>query len=350
MKIAVLGSGLMGRVIAMRLYQDGFTKLTLIDKDNINSSTSPAMIAAGMLSYLSESIAGGKLIYEIGNKSIQLWREYLDSLGAADLLNDRGTILLAQAKLYKEIAHYIAKINFNTGLDKQYQLLNKLQLKKLEPELDFNHAYFLPDEGMVNAAKVMNLMEEYLLGKVIWQTSSEVTVIDATGSIIVNGKSEKFQLIIDCRGLGATEVFPQLRGVRGEIIRVHAKEVNLSRPVRLFHPRHNIYIAPLPENNYIIGATEIEITDYSPVSVRSALELLTSAYSIHNGFAEARIINFASNCRPTLMANLPQIKVEGALIAINGLYRHGFLLAPSLAEGVITYLSNGKKEFSEIWR
>ncbi len=33
MKIAVLGSGLMGRVIAMRLYQDGFTKLTLIDKD-----------------------------------------------------------------------------------------------------------------------------------------------------------------------------------------------------------------------------------------------------------------------------------------------------------------------------
>lgn len=349
MNIAILGSGLMGRIMAIRLFESGFTNLTLIDKDAIDCSKSPAMIAAGMLSSLNESVMGGKIIYQLGKESVKLWRKYLSNLGANHLLNDRGTILIASPKFNKEMAHHIAKINFNTSLNISYPLLSKANLKSLEPELDFNNAYFLPDEGIVDAKKVMDTMQEYLWSKINWRFSSEVTSINSFGNITVNGKKENFDLIIDCRGLGAKAIYPQLRGVRGEIIKVYAKEVNITRAVRLFHPRHNIYISPLEENNYIIGATEIEAIDYSNVSVRSTLELLTSAYYIHSGFAEARIISLKSNCRPTLIDNLPKIKVVDKLIAINGLYRHGFLLAPSIAEEVLTYLICGKKYFSQIW-
>jgi hypothetical protein len=56
------------------------------------------------------------------------------------------------------------------------------------------------------------------------------------------------------------------------------------------HPRYPLYIAPKPGHGvFVIGATEIESEDMSPASVRSTLELLSAAYAVHSGFAEARI-------------------------------------------------------------
>ena len=55
----------------------------------------------------------------------------------------------------------------------------------------------------------------------------------------------------------------------------------------------------------MIGATEIESEDLSPASVRSTLELLSAAYAVHPGFAEARILELSVQCRPALPDNLP---------------------------------------------
>ena len=68
------------------------------------------------------------------------------------------------------------------------------------------------------------------------------------------------------------------------------------------------------------------------MSVRSSLELLSAVYSMHSGFAEARIVNMVTNCRPTLKDNLPAITQDKRLTRINGLYRHGYLLAPAVVE------------------
>ncbi len=35
--------------------------------------------------------------------------------------------------------------------------------------------------------------------------------------------------------------------------------------------------------------------------------------------------------RPAFPDNLPRVEANGEIIAINGLYRHGFLLAPAMA-------------------
>jgi len=39
--------------------------------------------------------------------------------------------------------------------------------------------------------------------------------------------------------------------------------------------------------------------------------------------------------------NLPRIAVDNDKIAVNGLYRHGFLLAPALAELTLQYVERG---------
>jgi glycine oxidase len=83
---------------------------------------------------------------------------------------------------------------------------------------------------------------------------------------------------------------------------------------------------------YIIGATEIESEDTSPLSVRSSMELLSAVFSVNPNFGEARIVNTETNCRPAFRDNLPRIENEEKLTRINGLYRHGYLLAPAIVE------------------
>jgi len=58
-----------------------------------------------------------------------------------------------------------------------------------------------------------------------------------------------------------------------------------------------------------------------------------------------------TQCRPTLIHYQPRIKFSDGLIAINGLYRHGFLIAHSLAEEVMNYIRKGEsaRQYEKIW-
>jgi glycine oxidase len=147
--------------------------------------------------------------------------------------------------------------------------------------------------------------------------------------------------VIDCRGLAARDTEPELRGVKGELILIETGEVELARPVRLIHPRWPLYVIPREDNLFMLGATSIEAED-TGVSVRSALELLGAAYAVHPAFAEARIVEFGSGLRPAYPDNLPRIAVDDNRIAVNGLYRHGFLIAPALAELTLAYVQCGR--------
>jgi glycine oxidase len=71
------------------------------------------------------------------------------------------------------------------------------------------------------------------------------------------------------------------------------------------------------------------------------MELLSAAYTVHSGFAEARILEALTQCRPTLKNNLPAIRItEKGVIEINGLYRHGFMIAPAIVDCAIELLES----------
>tara|TARA_R110000787_G_scaffold172321_3_gene284960 strand:+ start:18 stop:413 length:396 start_codon:yes stop_codon:yes gene_type:complete len=106
------------------------------------------------------------------------------------------------------------------------------------------------------------------------------------------------------------------------------------------HPRYQLYIAPKNNGHYVVGATEIESDDSAPMTVRSAMELLSAAYSVHAGFAEANIRQHVSQLRPAFSDNQAKIIGDNALIQVNGLYRHGFLIAPIVLAQVIEHVDN----------
>ena len=228
--------------------------------------------------------------------------------------------------------------------------LDSESLADIEPSLGerFKHGLFLPNEGQLDNRQLLEaLLVELNLMKVSchWNQAADTEQLRA--------KQNGFDWVIDCRGLGAKNDWKaadsaskKLRGVRGEVIRLYAPEVKLRRPTRLIHPRYPIYIAPKEDDIYVVGATEIESEDLSPMSVRSAMELLSAVYTVHSGFAEARILEMATQCRPTLKDNLPEIHVEqqpnqAGLMMINGLYRHGFMISPAILDCALEILSLG---------
>ena len=98
----------------------------------------------------------------------------------------------------------------------------------------------------------------------------------------------------------------------------------------------SLFLVPTHMQVFVIGATQIETEEYSPASGRSALELLSALYSVHPGFGEARILEIVSQCRPALPDNAPEIRWDGRkTLSINGLYRHGYLMAPAIMNAAL---------------
>nr|MBX2825098.1 FAD-dependent oxidoreductase [Gammaproteobacteria bacterium] len=66
-------------------------------------------------------------------------------------------------------------------------------------------------------------------------------------------------------------------------------------------------------------------------TVRSVMELLNAAYALHPAFGEAQLLEIGVDARPAFPDNQPRIRQTKERIYANGLFRHGFLLAPALA-------------------
>jgi glycine oxidase len=237
-----------------------------------------------------------------------------------------GTLVLAAARDKSEIDRF-------ARLTEGHEALDDASIGRLEPDLAgrFTVGLFFRREGHVPTVAAM----AFLLAEI--ERAGVEVVLGTTWT----GRASADEVVIDCRGLGAAADLSDLRGVRGERFVVRSTEVNLHRPVRLLHPRRSIYVVPWGDGLHMIGATVIERGDDGPVTVRSALELLGMAYTLHPAFAEAEIVEMGAGVRPAFSDNVPKVRVAGRTIHVNGLFRHGFLLAPVLSVLVADYLETG---------
>jgi len=330
MKIAVVGGGIAGRLCAWRLALSRQHAITLFAASPVSGEGTASYAAAGMLSPIAEcEHAHHAMIYDYGMQSLTLWETWLPQLAADVFFARSGSVVVAHDNDSRELDRYRQVIE-RQGIDCQFNVFDQT----LEPALNKQGWYF-KDEAQIDTRGVLHALQDALdTLDVVCRYETYVSNIKP-GVISVDGKTESYDYVIDCRGYSARDSFPDIRGVRGELLRVRAIDVALSHPVRLLHPRYPIYIVPRPHHEFLIGASEIEAEDDSPMSVRSCMELLNAAYSVHSGFAEARIEEMVVGLRPALNDNLPRIHIEDGLVAINGLFRHGYLLAPALVDKAV---------------
>ena len=338
MNIGIAGAGLLGRLLAFQLARAGHTVTVFDPAANPDARVAAGWTAAGMLSPMAELETANLAVFEQGVRSLDLWRHIVALLIEVApehpvMLKQLGSLLLAHKgdegvarRMIDLLAHKTPKLY----AEHAPQALSRMALSSTESTIHTTgSAWLLPHEGQIDTVQAMTSLTVAAtkLG-VTWRWGESVVHL-SQGVIKTAAQDFAFDWVFDVRGTGARPDMP-VRPVRGEIFWLHAPSVELQRPIRLLHPRHRVYLVPRDGNRIVVGASEIESEDRSPISLRSTVELLAAAHSIIPELAEARIIHNETNLRPALPDNLPLMKISDGITRINGLFRHGWLIAPAL--------------------
>lgn len=358
LSIGIAGAGLLGRLLAWHLSRRGH-RVSVFDVATGPQAvarsqagepyvpTAAGFTAAGMLSPLSELDNAEPAVARMGFRSLALWPRIVAALPGPPMLAVRGSLLVAHRADLGAARRVLDRLHAATDtpewrhlqLSASEQPLAPAELRALEPSIQGPaHAWLLPGEGHIDTVATMNALHAGAPG-VTWHWATAVRTLQggaAGGTLdLADGRTLAFDVVIDVRGAGARPDLP-VRGVRGEVVWLDCPDHGLTRPTRLLHPRHFVYLVPRSARDVVVGASEIESEDRSPVSLRSAVELMAAAHSVLPGLAEARILKLDVNLRPALPDNNPRIEHAGRLMRINGLFRHGWLLAPALVEQALT--------------
>jgi glycine oxidase len=351
MKIGIAGAGVVGRLLAWRLARDGH-EVSVFDpapgpQAPATGCLTPArpyaagFTAAGMLSPLAELDHAEPEVAQLGWRSLALWREVAAQLSPAHapepLVRCAGSLLVAHGSDLGAAQRVLARLQA-ASRDASAEPLDHDALHALEPALAPHlRAWLLPGEGQVLPREMLAALCA-ASPSARWHWGTRAARVEPGRLTMDDGSSHDCDVAIDARGLGARDTLP-LRGVRGELLWLHAPGVPLARPVRLLHPRHRVYLVPRPGDLVVVGASEVESEDRSSMSLRSAVELMAAAHSVIPELAEARIVHMETNLRPALPDHNPLTHVEPGLLRINGLFRHGWLLAPALVEDALAALT-----------
>lgn len=307
--VIVIGAGVAGLSCALELSERGLA-VTVVERGHALGDGCCSWMAGGMLAPWCERATTEPEVADWGAASIDWWsRRYA---GTEQL----GSLVVAQPRDAGDLTRFAQRTE-------RFQWLDVDAIAGLEPALAgrFRRALFFPEEAHLDPRGALAAL---------------ATELARRGVTIEFGvehpmRAAPNEIVVDCRGYAARDCLPDLRGVRGEMVVVRSSDVELSRPVRLLHPRLPLYIVPRGNGLFMIGATMIESERRGPVSVRSAMELLSAAYALHPAFGEAEIVELGADLRPAFPNNLPQLRRNGRVLHANGLFRHGFLLAPTLA-------------------
>jgi len=276
--------------------------------------------AGGMLAPWCECENSGPLIAALGTESLAWWRTQFPGT----IVN--GTLVVAHARDTGELVQFGRRTT-------HFESVSGETIAALEPELAgrFAQGLYFREEGHLDPRAALAAVAGRLAERGVHvRFGTEVTVRPAA------------RAVLDCTGLAARVRLADLRGVKGEMLLLRLTELTLDRPVRVLHPRHPLYVVPRGEGLFMVGATMIESDEGTRISARSMLELLSAAYALHPAFGEAQILEIGTGVRAAFPDNLPRLRQVGGVLHVNGLYRHGFLLAPALARRAADVLLEGR--------
>lgn len=314
--ITVLGAGVAGLCAATVLAERG---LPVEVVDSRPEGAGASWLAGGMLAPFVEAESAAPEVARLGAGAVDWWAARVPGVVR------RGTLVVAPTRDRAELDRFAAR----TG---GHERIGADRIALTEPDLAgrFASALHYPDEAHLDPRLALKALADGLRAR------GAVVRFDAQSAC---GYAD-----VDCRGIAARDVLPGLRAVRGEMLMLRCPEVVLTRPVRLLHPRFPVYVVPRGNGLYMVGATMIESDATGPITLRSATELMSAAFALHPGFAEAKVVDMGSGLRPAWPDNVPRVCEAGGRLHLNGLYRHGFLTAPALAGQLADLLLHSQSE------
>jgi glycine oxidase len=318
-QVSVIGAGVAGLACALELAERG-AAVEVLERAPQLGAHACSWFAGGMLAPWCERESAEPLIAQLGTESLPWWRARF----AGTVVN--GTLVVAHGRDAGELTQFGRRTA-------HFAPVGEEAIAALEPELAgrFARGLYFAEEGHLDPRAALGGLAARL---------AELGVPIRFG-VGMSASGLSGRAVVDCRGLAARTELADLRGVKGEMLLLRLPELKLARPLRVLHPRLPVYVVPRSDGLFMVGATMIESDEGSRISARSMLELLSAAYALHPAFGEAQIVEIGTGVRAAFPDNLPQLRRAAGVLYVNGLYRHGFLLAPALARRAADVLLAG---------
>jgi glycine oxidase len=349
--VAIVGGGVMGCAIALRLAQHGL-RVTVVERGIPGAEASSA--AAGILGPQWEAEAIGPLL-DLGLRSRALYPAFVAELrevagidvgfaksGLLDLaLDDEQQRALAARRTWQQAR----------GL--RVELLDAAELRALEPRLGpaARAGLRLPDEGHVNARSLARALSqaaaiagaEFLQGRYVRRVltaGGRVTGVELDGETLPAGTvviaAGSWSSLVEGGGVPP----PMVRPARGQMVAIEMRPP-LFRHVIAAHGRG--YLVPRLDGVALAGST-LEMVGYrKEVTVAGLSDILALVRTLLPDLDHAPVVDTWANFRPYTADQLPVLgrtDIEGLVLA-TGHYRYGILLTPITAQVIAELVATG---------
>ncbi len=349
--VAIVGAGVMGCAIALRLAQAGLA-VTVIERGIPGAEASSA--AAGILGPQWESDAYGPLM-ELGLRSRALYPAFVDELRALSGIDigfvRSGLIEVALTEADEDALTTRCRWQAARGLNTE--LLSPPALRALEPALGpaARLGLRMVDEGHVNARSLARALSQaaaiagarFLQGRYVRRVvtrAGRVSGVELDGEILSAGTvvlaAGSWSSLVEGGGVPA----PMVRPARGQMVSIEMRPP-LFRHVIAAHGRG--YLVPRLDGAVLAGSTLEMVGFRKEVTVGGLADILTLVRTLVPDLAAAPVTETWSNFRPYTEDRLPVMgvtAVPGMLVA-TGHYRYGILLTPITAQAISEIVVKG---------
>jgi glycine oxidase len=341
-EVVVVGAGIQGSCVALRLAQAGL-RVVVLERAVPGAEASSA--AGGILSPGVEAAEPGPF-YALCRASLArypgLVREVEAASGIALSYRTLGTLEVALDDEHAKILAARAEKILAHGLP--VEVLDGAALHRLEPGVSpaARGALFFPDEATLDPRALARAVyvaavrsgASFVTGQVrrivaeggrVAGVEHDSGRIDAGAVVLAAGS---WSLLVEGHGLPPGSVRP----VRGQIAVLDTRPPLLSRAIFSGHG----YVVPRPDGRILVGSTMEEVGFEKAVTAEGLRHVLGVAIGIAPGLARAPVVDTWSNFRPASPDGEP-ILGPGTLPGLHyatGHTRNGILLAPVTADAI----------------
>lgn len=341
MRVIVVGAGLVGNLVGLRLADAG-AEVVLLERAVPGAEASSA--AAGILAAQSEAAEDSpRFALTLASRDLHAaLAEELRARVGVDVGYRRCGVTEA-AREEGHLAELVARTRWQDARGLRTTVLDAEALRALEPGLSrgFIGGVHFPDEGAVDPVRLVGAVSQaaaragasYRTGVTVRGVRVEDGV--ARGVDTDAGLIEGDAVVVAAgawSGLvaGALPDPAAVRPARGQVVALETRPVPLNGVVFL----HGGYLVPRPEGEVLVGST-LEFVGYQRgVTVGGMSKLLTLAAGAVPSLADAVIARSWSNFRPFSADGAPLVGFGHAkgLVVATGHHRSGIVLAPVTAE------------------
>ena len=349
--VLVVGGGLVGALIALRLAEAGLS-VRVLDRDQPGAEASSG--GAGILAAQSEAIESGPIL-ELGLASRALHaaldQELIGLTGGGSGYRQNGTLIPTTES---DHAEHLATHLWQRARGLRVESLDAAATRALAPGLHarFSSGVLFADDASVDPPKLMASVIEAAARKgVHFEPGATVREVVQGGGRVTGVRTDhatrSAEVVVLCAGAwsgqvtGALDDSQEIRPARGQLVELALSPVPFG-PV-LF--AGGGYLLPRSDGRVCVGST-MEMVDFARGTTAAGVRtLLDRAIDVVPALGRARVTRTWSSFRPRSPDGLPfvgELGVPGLYVAA-GHHRSGILLAPITAEIVRDLIVHGRR-------